>query len=327
VLGISVSAVYMGLALGPFAGGYLTQYTGWTTIFWISGLLGVVANIIAFKYLGNDQTIQKPAQKADFKGVIFYMLGLVALVYGSSHIPGLSGWIIMLSGVTGLLLFWYIESRASNPVFDTKLFTHNKLFAFSNLAALINYTATTAIVFFLSLYLQQVQGFPPRTAGLILVAQPIMMSVFSPLVGRLSDKIQPRYLASMGMAMCSIGLFVLSQFDENTPVWTIVTVLLWEGIGFALFSSPNMNTIMSSVEKSSLGIASGTAASMRVVGQIISMTIVTLLFSVLFDGKMMADVSGESFLTAMHWGFGIFGILGIIGIYFSFNRGKVVRMV
>lgn len=268
VLGISVSATYMGLAMGPFVGGYLTQYAGWTTIFWLSGVLGIAATLVALRNLGADSK----------------------------------------------------ETHAPAPAFDIRLFTHNRLFAFSNLAALINYTATTAIVFYLSFYLQQVQGFMPRVAGLVLVAQPLMMSVFSPLVGRLSDKVQPRYLATAGMVMCSLGLVAFSFLSETTPVSLIVAILIWEGIGFALFSSPNMNTIMSSVDKRNLAIASGTAASMRVVGQIVSMSVVTLLFSLFFGDKLMHDVTNPQFLMAMKYGFIIFATLGVAGIYFSIRR-------
>lgn len=268
VLGISVSATYMGLAMGPFVGGYLTQYAGWTTIFWLSGVLGVAATVVALRNLGADTK----------------------------------------------------EVHTAAPAFDIRLFTRNRLFAFSNLAALINYTATTAIVFFLSFYLQQVQNFPPRVAGLILVAQPLMMSMFSPLVGRMSDKVQPRYLATAGMAMCSLGLVAFSFLTETTPLTFIVAILIWEGIGFALFSSPNMNTIMSSVDKRNLAIASGTAASMRVVGQIVSMSVVTLLFSLFFGDKLMHDVTNPQFLKAMKYGFSIFATLGVAGIYFSIRR-------
>lgn len=270
VLGISVSATYMGLAMGPFVGGYMTQYAGWTTIFWVSGVLGVAATIVAFRKLGKD--VKEPLVTA--------------------------------------------------PVFNLRVFTHNKMFAFSNIAALINYTATTTIVFYLSFYLQQVQGFLPRVAGLILVAQPLMMSLFSPLVGRLSDNVQPRYLATAGMAMCSAGLLAFSFLTETTTSGTVVALLIWEGIGFALFSSPNMNMIMSSVDKRNLAIASGTAASMRVVGQIVSLSIVSLLFYLFFGDKLMHEVTNLQFLKAMKWGFTIFAVLGVSGIYFSFNRHR-----
>lgn len=325
VLGISVSAVYLGLAFGPFAGGFLTQYLGWRSIFFVASALGLLTTLIAFLFLGKDEASHHQTKKIDLKGTLFYMVGLVALVYGSSRIPHLSGWMLMGGGTLALVLFWLFESKSAFPVIDTRLFTHNRLFAFSNLAALINYSATFAIVFLMSLYLQKIQGLSPRYAGIVLIAQPAMMAIFSPLAGRLSDHLQPRYLTTIGMTMCTLGLAAFSMLSFTTPIWLIVLLLLWVGLGFALFSSPNMNTIMSSVNKSQLGLASGTAATMRVVGQITSMTIATLFFAGFMGSSAIESVPAGQFLKAVKWGFASFALISSAGIYFSYNRGKVNR--
>ncbi len=325
VLGMSVSGVYLGLAFGPFFGGFLTQYLGWRSIFFISSGFGLLITIIGFLFLGKDEIQQKVRTKLDFKGTFFYMLGLVSLTYGSARIPQLLGWSLMGAGSVFLLVFWLLENRSENPVLETKLFTHNRLFAFSNLAALINYSATFSIIFLLSLYLQKVKGLSPRDAGSILVAQPIVMALFSPVTGRLSDKVQPRYLATAGMTMCTIGLAAFAFLSETTPITLIVILLFWLGTGFALFSSPNMNTIMSSVQKNQLGLASGSASTMRVVGQITSMTIATLFFAVLFNKQAVETVANPLFLKALKLGFITFATISLAGIYFSFNRGKMAR--
>ena len=325
VIGISVASVYAGLATGPFIGGFLTQALGWHSLFYVAAVLGVLSTIIAFAFLEKDTHVPSGDKKVNLRGTLFFVIGLVALVYGSSHIPSAYGWGLMIFGIVMLVLFWIIESRLANPMFETRLFTHNKLFGFSNLAALINYTATSAIVFFLSLYLQKIQGLPPREAGAVIIAQPVMMAIFSPVVGRLSDRIQPRYFATLGMAMCSIGLFAMSFFTSSTPLWIIILVLVWEGLGFAFFSSPNMNTIMSSVDKSRYGQASGTASSMRIFGQIVGMTIVTFFFAFHFGSKAVTEVNDTIFLIAMKWGFVTFALISVMGIYFSFTRGNVER--
>lgn len=320
VIGISVSSVYLGLSFGPFFGGMLTQQLGWHSIFVVSALLGLISTLIAFRFLDKDEVQPNKSGNMDFKGLITFMLGLVCLVYGSSQIPDLKGWLIMGGGLLSLVLFWIIETKEKMPVIDTKMYTKNRLFAYSNLAALINYCATAAIVFFLSLYLQKVQQLTPQQAGLILIAQPIMMTIFSPFVGRLSDKFEARYFATIGMTMCSIGLAAMAFLTADTPHWIIVSILLWVGLGFALFSSPNMNIIMSSVDRSQYGQASGSAASMRIIGQIISMTIVTLLFAGMFSGKGINDVTNPIFLKAMKWGFLTFAGISLVGIYFSIKR-------
>lgn len=325
VLGMSVSAVYLGLAFGPFAGGILTQYLGWRSIFFIASALGILTILIAFLFLGKDNQPENTGKKIELKGTLFYMAGLVAMVYGSSRIPAIAGWLLMGGGALALVVFWWFESRSSMPVLETRLFTRNRLFAFSNLAALINYSATFAIVFLLSLYLQKIQDLSPRNAGTILVAQPAVMALFSPVAGRLSDRIQPRYLATLGMTMCTIGLAAFAFLSGTTPIGLIIVMLLWVGLGFAFFSSPNMNTIMSSVQKNQLGLASGSAATMRVVGQITSMTIATLFFAGMMGNQAIETVPDSLFLKAMKWGFLSFSLISVAGIYFSYNRGKINR--
>jgi EmrB/QacA subfamily drug resistance transporter len=325
VLGIAVSAVYLGLAFGPFAGGFLTQYLGWRSIFFVASAFGVFTSAVAFTFLGKDNLAAEGSKTMDLKGTFFYMSGLVSMVYGSSLIPTMTGWMLMVGGILLLIMFWVQESKSRMPVMDTRLFVRNRLFAYSNLAALINYSATFAIVFLLSLYLQKVQQLSPRDAGAILVVQPFMMALFSPLAGRLSDRIQPRYLTTLGMAMCTFGLVTFAFLSSDTSIWFIFLMLVWMGLGFALFSSPNINTIMGSVNQSQYGLASGTAATMRVIGQITSMTIATLFFAGFFGNKTIEMVPDTVFLSALKWSFFSFSLICIAGIYFSYNRGTVKR--
>lgn len=326
VLGISVASVYGGLALGPLIGGLITLHLGWRYLFLVSAILGLLSIVIAYTFLKSNGKKNIPLKGGDKTGTFLFITGLGALVYGSSLIPSATGWGLMGGALILLLLFWRYESRAPHPLLDTRLFSHNRLFTYSSLSALINYTSTFAIVFFLSLYLQKIQGLSPRDAGAVIVAQPAMMAIFSPIVGRLSDKIQPRYFATAGMAMCTTGLGMLAFLGPSTSIGIIVAILIWVGIGFALFSSPNMNTIMSSVERRQYGQASGLASSMRVFGQIISMSIVTLLISLLFGSQSIEEVSHPVFLKAMRWGFIVFTLIGVPGIYFSFNRGNLKRI-
>lgn len=326
VLGISVASVYAGLALGPLLGGILTLYAGWRSLFLIAAILGILTTLLTLLYMKEEKQQIPSARKYDRTGTILFMTGLLALVYGSTLIPSAAGWALMSGALILLFLFWKIEERRAHPLFETTLFTHNRLFTYSSLSALINYTATFVIIFFLSLYLQKIQGLSPRDAGAVIIAQPLMMALFSPMVGKLSDRIEPRYFATTGMAMCTAGLGMLALLTPATPLWVIIAILVWVGLGFALFSSPNMNTIMSSVERSSYGQASGIAASMRVFGQIISMSIVTLLFTLHLGNLSVEAVPDAQFLRAMRLGYFIFFLIGIPGIYFSYNRGDVKKI-
>jgi len=148
------------------------------------------------------------------------------------------------------------------------------------------------------------------------------MAVFSPFTGKLSDKLDPGKIASAGMALISAGLFIIAFIGVNTSIFFISAILVLFGIGYALFSSPNTNAIMGSVEKKYYGIASGTLGTMRLVGQMSSMGIAMMIFSI-FIGKVEINPSNhDAFITSIRIAFGVFGVLCFIGIFFSLARGK-----
>ena len=133
-------------------------------------------------------------------GSVIFGVCLLSVMYGFSTLPATVGLVLIFFGIACLVAFVVWETRVPDPVVNINLFRHNTVFAFSNLAALINYAATFALTFLLSLYLQYVRGLDPQTAGLIILAEPIVMAVFSPLAGRLSDRVEPRIVSSSGMA-------------------------------------------------------------------------------------------------------------------------------
>jgi len=320
-LGIVVSFVYIGLTLGPFIGGYLTKNYGWQSIFIFTIPLGLFALILSYLFLKDDWAEAK-GEKFDWKGSVIYAISILSLIYGFSQLPGLFGAILSISGILGIWLFIRYEKNHEFPVLNIRLFQNNRIFAFSNYAALINYSATFAIGFLLSLYLQYIKGLNPQQAGLILVIQPLLMAIFSPITGRLSDKINPGIIASIGMALISAGLFTISFIDGDTSLNFIIPILVVFGIGYALFSSPNTNAIMGSVEKKYYGIASGTVGTMRLVGQMASMAIAMLLFSI-FIGKVEINPSNfDAFILSIRTAFIIFALLCFIGVFFSLARNN-----
>ncbi len=320
-LGIAVAAVYTGLTLGPFIGGLLTKKWGWEAIFWFTVPLGIISLLLSLRYFKTDWADAK-GEKFDWKGSVIYGLAIISLMYGFSELPNLKGVVFTLSGILGIIIFIYFEKNQEFPVIEIKLFKKNRVFAFSNYAALINYSATFAIGFLLSLYLQYIKGFNPQQAGQILVIQPLLMAVFSPMTGKLSDRIDPGKVASVGMALISAGLFIISFIGKNTSVHFLIPVLVIFGIGYALFSSPNTNSIMSSVEKRHYGIASGTVGTMRLVGQMSSMGIAMMIFSIFIGKAEINPTNFTEFILSIRIAFFIFAVLCFIGIFFSLARGK-----
>jgi EmrB/QacA subfamily drug resistance transporter len=323
-IGIYVSAVYIGLSVGPFAGGFLARYLGWRSIFAVVVLFGVVCVFMTMKYL-KGEWVDARGEKLDIYGSVVYGFSILALVYGASLLPQRGAVFLIVAGLAGLGFFFRLQMRVRYPVFEVRLFNQNRLFTFSSLAALINYSATFALTFLLSLYLQYIKNIPPQYAGSILIAQPIVMAIFSPLAGRLSDSIEPRLIASAGMTMTAIGLFSFVFIGAETSTIIIVLTLVFLGFGFSLFSSPNMNAIMSSVERKHFGIASGTVATMRLLGQMASMAITMVLFAIFIGREPISPANYDQFLKSVRLSFLIFSFLCSIGILFSMLRGEVRR--
>jgi len=324
VLGITVAAVYLGLSLGPFFGGFITQQLGWRYIFWLNLPLGLLLLLVIFVMLKGDWAEAKGA-RFDFAGSMILAVALVLTMYGFSNLPEVYAFVLIVFGFTGIVSFVLFEIRLENPVVDINLFRHNTVFAFSNLAALINYAATFAVSFLLSLYLQRVKGLSPQEAGLVLIAQPIIQSIFSPLAGWLSDRAEPRTVASIGMTLTLVGLFLLTFLDINTALTYVIFCLMVLGLGFALFSSPNTNAIMSSVERRYFGVGGAMVSSMRQIGMMLSMGIVMMILAVMLgQGEIIPENFG-AFIRSTRLSFTVFAVMCFGGIFASLARGKLNR--
>ena len=322
VLGINVAATYLGLSLGPVLGGILTQHLGWRSIFFLSALLGLaVIGVVLWKLKGEWTGTR--GEKFDSVGSVIYILGLVALVYGFTLLPAPLGVCLIVGGAIGLSAFVIWEIRIKSPVLDINLFRKSKTFTFSNLAALINYSATFAVAFLISLYLQYLKGFNPESAGLILVAMPATQAIFSPLAGRLSDRIEPRLIASAGMALTTIGLVIFIFLNDQTPLRLIIGNLILIGFGCALWSYVARNAVMSSVPKTAYGVASATLATMRQVGMSFSMGVAMLMFALYMGRVQITPEYYPLFQESMKTSFIIFAILCFGGIFASLARGRV----
>ncbi len=321
VLGINVSAVYIGLSAGPFLGGVLAEAFGWRSIFLSIVPVGIAAFLLSFRVKVAGAGAKK--EKFDYLGTVIYGFMLFSLIYGLSRVPERVGFALLGGSFVGLLAFVSWEMRYESPVLNLRLFRDNHTFALSNLAALINYSATAAVAFLLSLFLQYNKGLSPLAAGTVLVAQPVVMALFSPFAGKLSDKVEPRIVASVGMGLAAVCLFAFSFLTEETPLRNITAILMVLGLGFALFSSPNTNAIMSSVERRYYGIASGTMGTMRLIGQMLSMGLSMMIFSI-FIGRVEITAEYHSeLLTSVHTAFTIFSALCFIGVFASLGRGKL----
>jgi EmrB/QacA subfamily drug resistance transporter len=321
-LGITLASVYGGLSLGPFIGGLLTAFLGWRSIFLVVVLPGLAVLWITARYVG-EEWIDAQGARFDITGSVFYAISLFGLMYGMTLVPDPLSVVWILLGIMILPVFLWWESRSPSPVLDLQVFRNNVTFTFSNLAALINYASTYAVAFLLSLYLQYSRGLSPEAAGFILVAQPVVQSVLSPSAGRMSDRIEPRVVASVGMIFTAAGLLFFVFLSENMPLIHIFLILIMMGFGYALFSSPNTNAIMSSVASSYYGVASSMVATMRALGQLGSMAIAMMIFSLVMGRVEVTPEVYPLLLSSVRWVFGVMFVLSVLGVFASLARGSM----
>ncbi|TDA32404.1 MAG: MFS transporter [Hadesarchaea archaeon] len=319
VLGINTAAVYSGLLLGPFLGGIMTQSLGWRSLFFFSSLLSLSILLLSLRLeeeAGSKGSFDLPSSLA-------YVVTLVLLIYGLSSLPSPLGFSSLFLGSLFLLLFLFLERIRKEPMINPLLFRDNRVFLFSNLAALINYSATYAVTFLLSLYLQHPRSLSAGEAGTVMMVQPLLQTLLSPLAGKWSDRVEPQLVASLGMGLTSLGLFSLIFLGGETPLLQVILSLSLLGLGFALFSSPNTNAVMSSVEREFYGVASATLGTMRQVGQTMSMGITTMVLSLSLGRKKLEPEVYPSFMDTARVLFLLFSLLCFLGIFFSLARGKV----
>ena len=319
-LGISVASVYAGISCGPFLGGLLVTELGWRSIFYLCVPLGMTTFLITWSKLHGDWADAK-GEPFDWRGSLIYAGALLLLIGGASNLDrGAAAWGTAFAGLGGLGLFLAIEARTPYPILNVALLRDNRVFALSNLAALFNYAATFGVTFFLSLYLQYVKGMTARDAGLVLIIQPIIQTVLSPVCGRLADHFPAARVATIGMALCAAGLAVAATLTAGTPLFVVMAMLTLLGTGFALFSSPNVSVIMGSVAPRYLGVASGLNSSMRTLGMMTSMSIITVIFSMLMAGQPVTAATLPQFLMSMRTALLVFCGLCVIGIACSAGR-------
>ena len=353
VIGYSLAATYAGLSSGPVLGGFLNQHFGWKAIFIVTGVITTAACIAVFRLQGDknvknlktdscgeshhpltdtdlhgktlqqlvrrksnqqqdpEEMLTKP-HSLDLTGNLLYLISIVLLMYGLSEIG--KGWISPVLAGVGLavgMFFLRHEYRTEEPAVDIRMFRENIGYGFSNLSALLNYGATFAISYLVSIYLQVVQGFSSQATGLIMIAQPAIMAGLSPVAGKLS---------SIGMGLCALGTCLFVFLNQGTSLWIVITALIITGFGFALFSSPNTNAVMSCVEETNYGVASSILATMRSIGHTISMVIVTIIVTCCMGDASLAEAAPGILIRVIRIAFIIFTGICIAGVFISLKR-------
>jgi len=326
VLGINSSFTYLGLSLGPAVGGFMTHNFGWTSIFIFSGALSLAVFVLVLSKL-KGEWVGAPGEPFDWRGSAFCVLGLAAFLYGLSTLD--EHWLfglIALGGLLLLLIFVRHETRARHPILPLHLLRGNRMFAYSSLVALLSYIANFAPLFLISLYLQSALRFDPQIAGLLLLIQPTLMVVLSPIAGRLSDRVSASLVSLSGLIICTISLLLFVFIGLETPVYLTAMNLALLGAGFGLFATPNSNALMGSVEKRFYGMASSSLASMRLCGQSISMALATLVLSRYAGSVPLPQATPEQLSAGIRIAFAVFAAVCVLGVVSAIKRQRSARV-
>ena len=330
-IGVNTMAVYVWLTVGPVLGGFLVQVFSWRSIFLVNLPIGGLVLLFSAYWL-RGIGVRSANRSFDLVGsatlTLFLTTMLLVLSRGDLGFNAMQTATLASVSILSLAAFIHIERRVSEPLMDLRLFTSNRLFSAGNITALLNYSTTAGTVLLISIHLQLILGFSPSEAGLILLAQPLVMVITAPIAGWLSDRIDARIVSSIGMLIRTIGLLLLAFYDPALTSGFIVVPLLILGLGNGIFSSPNTNSILSSVSRERYGLASGTIGTMRTMGQSLGIALMGSIVSLTMPAgaftRLSSDASGVAafFLNGAKAAFMVASILSGMGVSTSLIRGR-----
>lgn len=310
ILGWTVSAVQVGILCGPSIGGLVNSSLGWRWIFAIGIALSVIAIFLALKL--DDDSIAGKLRQMDLRGNLLFICSICLIMYGLSELTAQPwAWCCIVAGGILLVLFAFVEWRTAEPVIQVRLFAESPAYSMSNLATLLSFASVFAVGYCTPIFLQNAQGLNSALAGLVMISQPAMQVLVSPIAGRLSDRISSHLLASLGLFICTAGLVMFLFLTPSTPLLYIIGALLLIGLGAGVFASPNTNAVLSCVDRAHYSEANSTISTMRGIGQSVSMAYASLVLSSILGTTTFSQA--ESWLIA-HATTSVMGICVVISV-------------
>ena len=321
-LGIASASVYFGLSCGPLIGGWLTEVYGWRSVFLFPVPFSLLACTLIIINLKGEWKSQSPTG-VDWLGGLIFAVWTSTLFLGVSTLPGPASYILLGIGAAGLVLFYYQQIHSKNPLVRFRAIMDNHVFFRSLMASICTYASNYPLIFLISLYLQFNQGLSPHDAGQIMVLQAITMAILAPIAGRLSDRIEPRIIATTGCLIMSCAFGLLDQIDSDTSLYYIAACLMTLGFGFGLFTTPNNNAALSSVDKERLGIATALLNLSRVIGNMTGIAMVMILVSLIIGHAELKPEQFPALLVTIRWALALSCIYTVAGAWFSYTRGNI----
>ena len=318
MVGLAIGATYMGLATGPYFAGLVTTHLGWRWVFFLAAIPPLASYALSRFTLPSRW--RPPTAPVNVVNSALLAAAIATLIAASATIGrGAVGYILFAVAAVFVAVYVAAERRSANPLLRFGAIVANRRLSQALLVQFLVYCGTVGTSFLLSIYLQVIRGHTPEGAGEILIVGPIVMAVFAPLGGRLADRFPPHLITFLG------GTFILCQtvlaafLDAGSSLVLILAVMVFQGLGFAFFSAPNISNIMTSVPAADRGMASALSAEMRSLGMMVSMAIVTVLISVRLGTAAISSVP-ERFLSVMTLVFVAFSVLTALGVLASIRK-------
>jgi EmrB/QacA subfamily drug resistance transporter len=321
-MGISAATLYLGLSCGPILGGWITFHFGWRVVFAFPLVLGTASILLLLARLKGEWKNEHPRQM-DWYGGIIFGIATSAVFIGVSGIPDTWSLLLLGLGILVMIYFVYQQLHSPSPLIHFRAIVANRVFSRSLLGNVCIYWSNYPFVFLFSLYLQFIREMTPSEAGQILMLQPITMAIIAPIAGRLSDQFEPRIIATAGTLVMACAFLMLQTLNYDTTIILLCIAMITQGLGFGLFTTPNNNAALSSMDKTRLGIASAMLNLARVGGNMIGTGMVLLLVA-LFIGRVKIEPNQyPALMTVVSVALGVSLFLTISGSYFSYSRGNI----
>ena len=268
-IGIWAGVSAMALAIGPLLGGVITEHISWNWIFYVNVPIGIAGVVAAILVVPESRDTSRE-QRLDLPGVLTSGIGLLAIVYALIE-ANQYGWTsarilcLLVIGAVALAAFVLLEQHQRLPMLDLSLF-RSGTFAGANLVAILVTLAMFGIFVFFPIYMQTFLGWSPIQAGAALLPWTLMIVVFAPIAGKLSDRVGSRWLMAGGMSVVAVCCLLLSTVTLHSGFWNMVPAFLLGGLGMSFVMTPMSAAAMGAAPVDKAGVASGVLNTFRQVG-------------------------------------------------------------
>jgi EmrB/QacA subfamily drug resistance transporter len=319
-IGIWAGVAAMALAIGPLAGGLITEHLGWNWIFFINVPVGILA-IIVTRLVVDESRDTSPDQRLDLPGLLSSGIGLFALTYGLIEANNY-GWTsprilsLFAVAVIGLVVFVLLELHERSPMLDLSLFK-NGTFAGANSVMLLVGLAMFGVFFYNSLFIQNILGYSAVQTGATFLPMTILIILVAPLAGKYSDRVGSRWLMGGGMVLLAGSLFIFSRLDASSDFWDILPGLIVGGFGMALVMTPTTSAAMGSVPIDKAGVGSAVLNSMRQVGGALGIAVIGAIIAESVNAAPGTPESAAQFVTGYQHALTVAALIALAGAVLS----------